>query len=506
MTCLSLLVLALLGCPAIPTDGDGDGFDAADDCDDAEPTVNPDAAERCNGVDDDCDGTTDVDATDAANLYADADEDGFGDPATERVVCAPADGEVEDDGDCDDDDEAINPGATETCNGVDDDCDGASDNDATDAADWYPDSDGDGYGDASGKVTQCEAPEGGFIAVDGDCDDTHAGISPGTAEVCDGFDNDCDAGTLDAGVWLEDARTWTDWSVALARGVAGSPVEAELPGGTLHVCEGTWFTNITVTGPAVITGHGGREATVIDAGAVGSTVRISGSGATLTVADLTINGGSGAYAENVGFDGGGGILCDGDGSNTVLVDNVWIAGGIVYAGGGILAVDCDVTVNSSTIAENAADYGGGVLSYGLNHPIVVTLKDSVVADNTAGSMGGGLYVHGYYESTFELADSLIERNSASIGGGLVLYYDVAGTCSGDETVLAGFHGNSASTADAIYLSWGGYDPGFTATSCDLGESGTRADNGKEELYVEDVWSAYSYGDDASFGCSLDGCR
>lgn len=56
-------------CPTDCTDEDGDGFGVAgsnsdcpstgDDCDDTDDTVNPDAAEACNGVDDNCDGTVD---------------------------------------------------------------------------------------------------------------------------------------------------------------------------------------------------------------------------------------------------------------------------------------------------------------------------------------------------------------------------------------------------------------------------------------------------------------
>ena len=49
--------------------------------------------------------------------------------------------------DCDDANAAINPDADEVCNGVDDDCDGATDPpSAVDAPQWYADADADGFG------------------------------------------------------------------------------------------------------------------------------------------------------------------------------------------------------------------------------------------------------------------------------------------------------------------------------------------------------------------------
>ncbi len=74
-------------------------------------------------------------------------------------------------GDCDDGDASIHPGAAEICNGRDDDCDGAVDED----------NDGDGY------------------PVCMDCDDRDASIHPGAIEVCNGRDDDCD-GRVDQGV------------------------------------------------------------------------------------------------------------------------------------------------------------------------------------------------------------------------------------------------------------------------------------------------------------------
>lgn len=97
------------------------------------------------------------------------------------------------DAECDDDDAAVNPDALETCNGIDDNCDGAVDEDsAVDASAWYLDADGDGYGDAGITTSSCAAPSG-YVANPDDCDDAAGAVSPGTAEDCStGEDDDCD--------------------------------------------------------------------------------------------------------------------------------------------------------------------------------------------------------------------------------------------------------------------------------------------------------------------------
>jgi large repetitive protein len=198
------------------TDSDGDGWgDAAvatvsctapagsvadpGDCDDNNAAAMPGNTELCNGFDDNCDGVVDDDATDRQAWYGDRDGDGYGDVAASVLSCQAPPGYVADNADCDDGNASANPGATEACNGYDDDCDGRVDEPgATGETSWYADADGDGYGDRTQRATACTAPVG-YVSDSRDCDDQNAGISPSAAEVCDGVDQDC-SGVADNGV------------------------------------------------------------------------------------------------------------------------------------------------------------------------------------------------------------------------------------------------------------------------------------------------------------------
>jgi hypothetical protein len=135
-------------------DSDGDGYKSVlaggQDCDDANPEINPGADELCDGIDNNCDGVVDT---------PDNDQDGY--------IMSECGGT-----DCDDFDATVYPGAEEVYDGKDNNCDGQKDEGIT--ADQI-DTDGDGY-----PLTE-------------DCNDKNSRIFPGAIEICDdGIDNDCD--------------------------------------------------------------------------------------------------------------------------------------------------------------------------------------------------------------------------------------------------------------------------------------------------------------------------
>ena len=180
--------VSIQGCSA-------DGFiETAGDCNDDDPLISPNMDELCDEVDNNCDGQIDEGLLILA--YVDADEDGYGDDFNPVEICELELGYTTTPGDCDDIDFDIKPTAVEICDGVDNNCDGNTDDGtAVGAVEWYRDADMDGYGDPSDIQTQCDQPTG-FVSNNLDCSPTNNAQFPGAPEFCNGADDDCD-GTID---------------------------------------------------------------------------------------------------------------------------------------------------------------------------------------------------------------------------------------------------------------------------------------------------------------------
>jgi hypothetical protein len=161
-----------------PVDMDGDTYLSNQDCDEQDPMVHPGATEVCNAVDDDCDGIID---------------DGFDQDGDLYTQC---------NGDCNDANIAINPGALEIWNGLDDNCDGATDNVN------LVDADNDGYYANPQNQSQADCNDNNpainpgaqelVNGVDDNCngfvdcaDPTWVYQTDAGPRAHDGFDNDC---------------------------------------------------------------------------------------------------------------------------------------------------------------------------------------------------------------------------------------------------------------------------------------------------------------------------
>ncbi|PIW37381.1 MAG: hypothetical protein COW24_00385 [Candidatus Kerfeldbacteria bacterium CG15_BIG_FIL_POST_REV_8_21_14_020_45_12] len=189
-------------------DADHDGHRSnrygGDDCDDFDQLVFPGALEHCDNVDNDCDGTVDEEPTNSSfgvtRFYWDHDGDGYAGDRESVLACnAPSGYFAQAGDDCDDDDSSVHPGATEYCDGVDNDCDGTSDGDtAVDQTTWYLDYDGDDYAGDLISLLKCEetltATEAQWYVAESpdDCDDLDGGAYPEAPEECNEVDDDCD--------------------------------------------------------------------------------------------------------------------------------------------------------------------------------------------------------------------------------------------------------------------------------------------------------------------------
>jgi hypothetical protein len=194
-------------------------------------TAGTGCSEDCdNGFDDDFDGDVDCDDSDCAgdpSCHCDDDADGY-----DATTCGGTD--------CNDADASIHPGATEYCDGVDEDCDGTVDDNAVDASTWYRDADSDGYGNPSVTTRSCNLPAG-YTSNATDCYDGDATAHPSGTEAADGVDDDCD-GIVDEGTdaYDDDGDGYAENGGDCDDGDGGtSPATLETCNGLDDDCDGT---------------------------------------------------------------------------------------------------------------------------------------------------------------------------------------------------------------------------------------------------------------------------
>jgi hypothetical protein len=221
-------------------------------------------------------------------FYQDSDRDGYGNSSVSIQSTTQPAGYVAQGGDCNDNNGTINPGATETCNGIDDDCNGRID-EGTGLFAKYLDSDKDGYGSSTLIEISCRPKFSGESYRPDDCNDNDAAIHPGATEMCNGKDDDCD-GKIDDdcfgtnytftgnGLWT-DPNNWANGLVPPNNGTLSS-------GNTITI------NGITATGEACPPSDNNCNAGVYFALNYGTVIIASGGSLTIPNNTQFSNGGS----------------------------------------------------------------------------------------------------------------------------------------------------------------------------------------------------------------------
>ncbi|MBL7922723.1 MAG: hypothetical protein JNL88_00850 [Bacteroidia bacterium] len=180
----------------------------------------------------------------STTYYTDADGDSYGDPASPVISCTGApSGAVADNTDCNDANAAVNPAAADVCNGLDDDCDGTTDEGCS-ALTFYADTDNDSYGNPSSFIVQTNpVPPAGYVADNTDCNDGNASVNPAATELCNNMDDDCD-GSIDEGFDADNDGYTSCNGDCDDNNAAVNPLAAEACNGIDDDCNGLTDDNV----------------------------------------------------------------------------------------------------------------------------------------------------------------------------------------------------------------------------------------------------------------------
>ena len=429
-------------------------------------------------------------------FYADVDDDGFGDAASSVTAETQPSGYVTDSTDCDDDSAVTYPGATELCDGVQNDCDDSA---------W--------------------ASDAGLVSLQ---------------------DSD--------GNWTDETSTWAAGTAASVVSVSYTD------DGTLNICEGEWYVSTTLSASNFdVVGIDGKDLVILNGGTTDRLFNITTSASIVSISDLTVtdgynsSAGGAIYALNfeelyladlnilgsTSEKGGGGHFYNldlldlqdvyvsgneatkgyGGGLNVYDVasftgSNIELDGNLnssSYGGGGLAtygSVTSELTNLTLTNNEITNNYGGGWSIISGTH----TVTGFTVEGNIASGAGGGI------DSTGDLTlySGSISGNEGNYGGALRMK---GGDFVGEDVVIDSNYANS--TGAIVHLA--SSTSSFTCTDCDFTDN-THASSGKGGINVSSGFadiingdfsgntdydvksgSTYTYGSAETFYCDGSSC-
>ncbi len=414
-------------CTSYYYDSDGDGYGDpnnttsgmtqpdgyvtnSEDCDDLDATVNPAAVELCDGIDQDCDGQADEGCI---SYYLDADGDGYGDSGAAVTAATPPAGYVSNGDDCDDANADINPAAAETCDGLDNNCDGLIDDTCLKVPEDYLTiqaaidsaptnsiiyvNDGTYYEsiDFKGKSITIQSINGAAgAAIDGSGSATVVifGAGESSSTVLDGFTITNGDTAFAGGIYISGSSPTIKNCI-----ISNNSANTGSGGGVYSISNSSpTFENCTISNNTAAASGGG----------------IYSDNSTLTLTSSTIS-------NNTADEHGGGIYIDSKPlsmTSTTISDNT-----ANWGGGAIFGNDSTITASYSDISNNVANSAGGAF---YTNNSTVTIASSSIADNSVNSSGGGgFWMNGsggavYSDaSTWTITNSVIDGNSAVGGGG-----------------------------------------------------------------------------------------
>jgi nitrous oxidase accessory protein NosD len=217
-------------------------------------------------------------------------------------------------------------------------------------------------------------------------------VPTGNEELGNLRDDDCDG-------LIDEVRVCADGRApfaTLAEAVAAAP-----DGTGLEICAGTYRENLVLDRAIQLRGEG-ADLTIIDGGALGSTLEVVAAGAAVRLAELTIQGG------DTDLDGGG-VRCE---SSDLALAGVVVAGNEAAYGGGLAGHGCTIEVTGGALSGNSAGEGGGAIAI-LDGAL--SMSGTLLTGNHANGKGGALHVVG----EAEVADSRFEGNSTAWAGGAI---------------------------------------------------------------------------------------